>query len=371
MLGIDDVFPEEPADEYDPDTDWLERIDSVGPSTESFSLEAGEATVAVQIPWNKARDFLRKTLGFDYADKQTPWKLHREPAAWHPRFPWLIAATVDFSPVAPAGNFAAINITPDDPHTGTHLPNIYGAALPGGSAGWVYLRTAGYRKIWATVRFRDVPWTIRLDAPITSAADEITRNVFFTAEPSIEVLSAEGGNMLKFIEGSPSSSAATSTVPAPLGTLMAKTNFTMNWMHVPHDYISSDPDILIPINAAKTKGLLTCVGRVNSAAFGPFPAHTLLMQPPRFTRFRYPVASLDGIRQFFGWNVAVPLQHFDPDKGVADTPPGTSPYRGHQLMPYRIDLKWYMATRDGAAASANNTFLPEADFNVIFENVNS
>ncbi|NCW80336.1 MAG: hypothetical protein EBV68_00480 [Betaproteobacteria bacterium] len=349
-LGIDDVYPEDPDDEFDLVDDWKERIDSLAPGTESFSLEAGEATTPIQIPWNKARDALRKILGFDYADKAAPWALHRENPTYHGRFPWLTAANCTFQGVEPSYNDSQGGFLVEGLFDNPPSPYV-----------------AKYSTIFGTVRFRDVPWEIRPDSSTPTAADEIKRNVYFDCDPSIEVLSAEGASFLKFIEGTPAADPATSSVPAPLGTLLAKTNFILNWMRVPHDYISDDPNILNPVK------ILACVGRVNSAAFGPFTRPgTLLMMPPKFERFRYPVCTVDGISNFFGWNVRIPLQYFNPDKGVANTPPGTSPYYGHNLMPYRADLKWYMAIRGpGTTVTTDNTFLPQADFNDIFRHARS
>jgi hypothetical protein len=338
-LGIDDVYPEDPADEFDLVNDWKERIDSVAPGTESFSLEAGEATTPIQFEWNKARDALRRILGFDYADKTSPWKLHRENPTYHGRFPWLTADNITFQGVEPSynddmGGFLVEGLF-DNP------PSPY---------------VAKYSTIFGTVRFRDVPWEIRPDSSISTSSDEITRNVYFTCDPSIEVLSAEGASNLAFHRvvpvgaGGPAEGLA---VPAPLGTLMAKSTFVLNWMRLPHDFISSDPDILIP-----TK-ILSCVGRVNAVAFGPFPAGTLLMQPPSFERFRYPVCTVDGISNFFGWNVRIPLQWFDPTRG------DSAAYRGHNLLPYRGDLQWYEAYRN--PPTNTQKFLPETDFAAIFQ----
>lgn len=372
-----------------------------------MSLQSGEATVVAVIPWLKARSFVRFALGWSYADRGAPYRLRRENPQRHPRFSWLTASTVSFSAVSPVGV--------ED--VGTKVAGAFASVLPVGK----------YDTIFATVRFVDRPWTFLVDNDVRRTTED-TRNTYFDPVPSVEIISAEGLNNIKFANG-PNRSTP---IPAPFGTLMSKMLLTFNWMWVPNEFISGSD----PLRFTPTK-ILNCVGRVNSDTFRGYPPGTLLLQAPAFERFRFPMLAANGVDGYFGWNVRLPIQYFDPDRG-ADSASlttrtsgtagvitiGNAPakaisystsstvnvtwstgsrtgmtvssvtattitvtggagddfpaagslvftnddgYRGHQLVPNRADLFWYGAKRENGDAK----LYPEAAYAQMFTHVDS
>lgn len=334
MPYSDNVLVESPEDTFTK-SDWLEVIGNEQPGGgEAFTLESGEATIQVQIHWGQARSFIRFALGWSYADKESPYLMRRENPVYHPRFPWLTASSVAFSAAAPVGVQGV----------GTKVDGVFASGL----------KVARYDHCTATVRFTDRPWTFLENDFASTPATEGNRNTYFDPVPSVEIISAEGINHIMFANGP----GEGNKIPAPFGTLMSKITYTLNWMWVPQEYLSLDSnDTFIPSN------VLSCVGRVNSAEFMGFPAGTLLLQAPAFQRFRFPISTSGGFYGYFGWNLRLPMQYFDPDRGETIS----ATYRGHQCIPRREDLLWYGAKRtvDGGK------LYPEADFNNIFKHISA
>lgn len=256
---------------------------------EAVTLQSGEATIVAQINWGQRRSFLRFVLGFSYADPGAPWALHRENPQYHPEFTWLSATSVSFSAMAPKAN---------DASTGTFVPGSFSDSLP----------QAQYKICYAVVRFTDQPYTFLEDSDILTSADEAYRNTFFNPTPSVEIISAEGLNQVKFTAGPQGGEP----IPAPFGTLMSKCTLSFKWMNVPNEYISG-PNTL----TFTPKWINSVVGRVNSVAFLGYPAGTLLLQAPQYERCRFPEQTSDGVYGYFGWNITFPIQFFDPSRGYS------------------------------------------------------
>jgi hypothetical protein len=414
MPYLANKFIERPSEQYTA-SDWKEVIGDEQPGgSEALSLESGEATMVINVPWLKARSFVQFALGWSYADDPAggSYRLRRENPQPHPRFAWLTASTVSFNARAPVG-VAGV---------GTRVPGVFVGSLPVGK----------YDHVYATVRFTDKPWFFLPDDQAQAPATELRRNVYLDPVPSIEIISAEGLNNIAFANG-PHAGAA---VPAPFGTLMSKCTYTLNWMWVPHEYLSgADPYVFRPAR------LEACTGRVNSDTFLGFPPMTLLMQAPRYVRFKFPILTTAGVASgYFGWNVQIPLQYFEPPRGTSSstlgggnqltlvlgaaplnatgtidlswvvlgvgkarygvtvtavTAPGVLPaivtfdnttgtgdafpangttifffdnnYRGHQLIPLRNNLLWYGARRQDGTSKLYS----EAAFTDIFKHVNA
>lgn len=318
-------------------SDWKEAIGNEQQGGETFAVEGGQASIAVKVPWAKARQFVRFVLGWSYLNDfdgtVASYTLIRENPQQHPRMPWLYASSVSLSGLGPVGT----------PGVGTKESGVYGSAS---------LPNAKYDTIVATVQFRDYPWAFKGNSPSYNAILEAQRNVFISATPSVEVISAEGLNNIKFANGPIAGSAA----PAPFGTLMSKTTYTLNWMWVPHEYISTTAyPILTPSK------ILGCVGKVNNDTFLGFAPGTLLAQAPVFEPMRFPIGCIDSTLGFYGWNVRLPIQFFDPPRGVED-----ANYRGHLCIPYRKDLLWYGAIRENGTSRLYSTTV----FENIFANAN-
>ncbi len=317
--------------------DWLEVIGNEQHGGEAFALDSGQSTIAVQIPWRKARSFVTFALGWSYLKKydgsDATKAIIRQNPVEHPRFPWLTAANVSLQGISPVG---VANV-------GTKVAGIYSDSLS----------TAKYNQCIATVQFADRPWKFDNNTGAYSPFIESQRNTHFDLSPSVEIISAEGLSNLTIVHGA----AAGTRVPAPIGTLMSKITYTLNWMWVPHEYISTTGYPLL----TPTK-ILGCVGRVNSDTFFGFAPGTLLLQAPQFQAFRFPVATVNPTDfSYYGWNVRLPIQFFDPTRAVAD-----AAYRGHQTVPIRRDLLWYGAVRENGMSK----IFPEAAFADIFANSN-
>jgi hypothetical protein len=319
--------------------DWKEIIGNQQAGGETISLDGSQATIQVHVPWQKKQTFAQFCVGWSYVVSSAATKLTRQNPVQHPSFPTMYASSVSFQAESPVGQAGV----------GTKVSGLYSTSL----------KVAKYHSVTATVQFTERPYFILPDAVIAVLGGfEGYRNTYFEPVPSIEILSAEGLNNLsfKYNSGGP----GTSPIPAPFGTLMSKVTQTLNWMNVPHEYINgSNQYTFLP------KKILNCVGRVNSAPFFGFPANTLLLQAPVFVRHRFPTPTADGTSGYFGWNIKLPLQYFEPNLGIQSGVPPGEVFAGHQVLPYRKNLLWYPAVREDGTSK----IYPEADFKQIFERV--
>lgn len=347
-------YLEDPDDEFDYAADWRELLDPA--AEDNVTSAAQECTLVGAVPFNKIRSAARYFLGFSYCDAAAPYRLYREPPAFHPRWGNLYAHGVSFRGWNPQANADNDN---GEPYTRS----------PFDPAG--ILRTGKFEYAVCTVRYRSFGRTRFLrDDDIRDHLDEYKRYTAFTTSPRIEALSSDGASQLKWAETPtlpalptvpPNAPSVGGAFPAPVATLLSKCAFVMSWMQVPHEYLSEDPDILIP------KRLLNVMGKTNSDAFLGFDIGTLLAEPPVFEPMLFPVAT-DDYYPLTGWNVHVGFNFYSPDldeDGDRISVPGST-YKGHNLMPFR-NGGFYLATRDGA--TTGKKLLPEAPFWDIFKHV--
>ena len=111
------------------------------------------------------------------------------------------------------------------------------------------------------------------------------------------------------------------------------------WYSVPAEYILDETRV--------PSKLLSLVNRTNAFPFMGFPAKTLLLNAPRLEKVRVPAVALNEDEPIFLYNVYLSFTHFDPAKGVPE-----SPYRGWDLFPRHQDGLFYLATRDGETSGA-------------------
>lgn len=369
----DDVFVYE--------EDWKESIDNTAPVSSSFTADSQETTLTGQIPANKVRSALRYFLGYSYADDQAPYSLHRELPARHPVFPQLYAYSASITEFAPKPN-------PENENKETYIESPFEGT--DGDPMWY----GGYRKALLTVKYKS--WgRVRFlpDSDIGDYTDEYKRYCSFDSEPSMESLQADGVSQLVFREGGGALQPVPATgspptlpysaFPAPVAVLMGKTALTLTWLQVPHNYLSTDPDILL---LDQFLGKYTTgdtpenynewlypprLGSVNNDFFLGFYPGTLMLRAVKATPMLFPVTCADPYQLATGYNLQIVFEHFDPVKGIAygpDAPeadPPTSPYRGHRIFPWRQDGRWYYATR----AENGQEMLPLTDFWGIFKSV--
>lgn len=341
------AFIEDPADAFDFDVDWLEVIGDNGAGSISLTHEAQESTRVGYVPANKKRSAARFFLGFAEADTDAPWRLRREQPHWDGEAPWLFAHSVTFTPIVPQSNASNPNKEPFD-------WSVFATD---------FNRYSKYKYCLCTVKFRAWRCLFLPDSAIATPQEEYKRNLQTTSSARLDVLSADGVSQLIFAETSAGGpTAGTTAFPAPVGVLLPKATFILEWLNVDRAYLSTNAYIFYPSK------ILSCVGTVNDAAFMGFPAGTLLLQPPVFVEHPWPVASEDADQIFYSIlrSVTVQLQfdYFDPDP----TAPNTN--RGHNLYPFRANGKFYLATRDGAATTST-AFLKYTDFTKLFCHVSA
>lgn len=362
------VWTENPADVFNPvanPTDWLEIISAdSSPSEAHFSLDQQEAVLVGYIPWNKERSAINYFLGYSYVDSN--YVLHRNNPELHAKFPWLVATEISLKPFVPVPNFD--NMAP------LVATNPFAPNMPSPfDSDEITLYIATHKLSLATVRFRSVRYNILDDVQITDPRMEWQRNVYIDLEPHVESLSVDGISQLVFAEDAspngPVVNPDTGKRPpfsAPLSEKLGITNFTLNWLNVPFDYLSNEDYLFYPAN------ILACMGKVNSDNFpfgadDPFLPGTLLFEgSPRFTQKPIPVASATPGSPLLAVDIALDLRYFSPKKGNT-----SSTYYGWNLMPWRgrsgdpAGGEYFYATRGGeltdpplnGSAPFNNIFV--------------
>jgi hypothetical protein len=339
------LYAELEEDTFTYEDDWRELLDSPGsPPEDAISNSAMEATITGVIDFNKIRSCARHFLGYSYTSTDSSdFDLHREPPAAHPRWPNLYAHGISFRGLNPKSN-------PENPNGEPYTTSPFD----------VDLYTSTFEKAVVTVRFRSFGRMRFLpDEDIENYQDEWKRWVQWQTAPRVEALSADGASQLRFAEGGTylgmaGPTAGQTPFPAPVAVLLAKCQFVMTWMHVPHDYLSADPDILIPTN------VLNIMGKTNADPFLGFDAGVLLAEAPAFEPVLFPAVAADPFDLIGGWNVHVGFNYFNPANAAG------SSYRGHNLMPFR-NGGFYLATRNGSATGPK--LLPETDFIDLFKHV--
>lgn len=364
-FNIEDyILPE--ADPFVVATDWVEATADHQPGGgDTMTLQDAEAVIVVEVVPTKIRSMIRKVLGFAYADDVLPTpRLHRENPLQHPSYPWMRATSISFSQFPPKPLPLPVNpFNPFAPPAFTlKTKSVF---LPAG--GIPFLMT--YQRAYATVRFKSQRWLFYEDWQIATNQQEIFRNCYWEPGGEVSMISAEGplGQCIWREGGGAAAGEPTSTpvlpgpvalnseIKQPFGTLVSKGVFALVWKHVPHEFISSTTYPL-PL----FKNILSIVGRVNSADFGPFAPGTLLADPPKYSPFQWQISTATGLNGFYGWDVTIPFKQFNPDKTIAFAA-GLTPKRGWRTMPWPFSGKWFWATR-----RSGDPFLPEADFNNIF-----
>jgi hypothetical protein len=347
-------YLEDPADEFDYFTDWKESIENTQPGGGDHSSRRDqEACLTGWIPFNKVRSAEKWFLGYSWCDDGDPYQLHRRPPCRHPRKPHLYA-----------DSFSSIGIGPksqsDNPNKETYVES------PWKDPDDYSLYYADYQYALCTVRFKSYGRVLFL--PDSEFADvsvlwenEWKRYTEIVAGPQTQALQADGSSNLNFLEGSPAGAPPYGQAfPAPLAELMAKCNVRVRWLQVPHEYLSANRFYL---NPAK---IISLLGHVSNESLMGFAAGTLLLLAAEFEPSTMPLTSDDPLYPLTAWDVILSFEQFDPPKGVADSPPGTSPYRGHRLFPWRVDGKWYYAVRENGTSE----LLPQADLTKVFQHVN-
>ncbi len=353
-------YEEDDDDLFDYGSDWREHVEGQqAGGGGAFSSSAQEAVVVGYVDANKLRSALRWFLGFSSVDTTLPpdvegsgegessggasYLLRREPPARHPIFPQLYCHSVGFVGIG-VDTAPNTELAVDSPFT-----DYLGEQI----------RYAPYSQYLLTIRFKSFG-RMRFysddemdEYPAPRYAWEWTRYTDITLGPAVQALTADGSSCLTFAEGVASIPSATwlpgalsaniglasgpqgIAFPAPIAELMTKSNLTIKWHGVPHEWLSDNDQYLYP-----TK-IIERLGHLNDAEFIGLATGTCLLNAAQFDPTLYPVAPADPAFPLGGWDVTLNFEHFDPTKGVS-----ASAFRGHRLFPYRVDGKWYHATRE-------------------------
>lgn len=374
MPFIEDVLPELGDAAFNPATDIKEIFELSGMQPgggDTFSIDAAEGVLVFIIDWRKARAFVRWCLGFDYADRGYPYRLHRENPQRHPRHPKLYAKTVSLSSVAPKAN---------DQGTGTpqaKSPNYPAVFVEQGSVG----KMSYYEACFCTVRYDRPNYDILPDSylgniaqPLANPASELNRNFVGTSQPQVELLSAEGGQA-QFVwsetrvasPGGEAGPGLLSTVANSFAIRISRTKFLLQLFRWPETYLSRNSFIPFYENIEK------CIGKVNSVPFLNLPAGTVRLDAPTTERFQYPVSTYNGTGAFWGVNMTIPITYFNPTNlGVPDTNPlDSGKARGFRVYLHSASRRWYGIQGQDTTDSLLKWPIEEADLNQIFKHVSA
>jgi hypothetical protein len=149
-------------------------------------------------------------------------------------------------------------------------------------------------------------------------------------------------------------------VPVPIFTLLAKFGLRVTWLNVPTEYVSSSAGGLGSDFYVFPSNIIGCLGHVNDATWlDGIPAGCAFLEAVGINEKNAPIASNDTASPLKYCDIMLDLSYFNPQKGVVG-----SSFRGHNLMPWRGDGKWYYAERDNG-----DGLLPTANFDQIFQGV--
>jgi hypothetical protein len=395
------IYPEAPADVFEPEHDWKEDIELNSPGDMHFTQDGGSsATLQGEVPYNKLRSFLLYALGYAAADNTSPFYMRRINPPTHPVFPFLRSRRVTVRGFSPRRDRTTATASPPPPpatypHPGNQddravttfengeltfnhptptLPPRVASLRPrnamqnfgGGTAmtpdrrfiPWSYW-TGRYVTAKVTVEFGQPNYPlIEDDDPDFDPTDESGRNVFWTTEPTLDVIALEGGvgnalfwreqysaNSIPVIATNiPGATSTTNVTPptsgfkAPTGFLDPKLMDVANWSHVPTRFI-------FDANLIPTK-ILDCLGKTNLTDWFGYARGTALLIGAAFTPVVWPIYSYDHhVVQL--WNVKYMIKYADPPRrpdADVNPAPGGSPARGHRLFRYQ-DGFGYLATR--------------------------
>jgi hypothetical protein len=375
------VIPEAPADEWDLD-DWVEKVAQEKPGgAGAFSHQMSEDTLVITLPGNQVRSCIRQVLGWAWSDVAAPWQLRREAVAvQHPRYPWLRADAVSVQPHNPLAQLQTDL---------TYKPKSPGVGFPGYAPEY----HACYARADVTVRFRPVYYQQWSDYDPTwdaRAGKEWLRNFgCLNKAYELDLISAEGANdeaTLYWAEGVVNGAGDGPRSPGdPFNgsqfVRVNKTRIRMIWKNVPVEYacgevVLNDANIATEIMPLPRR-LVRALGMVNSAAFpgssSPYGAGTLLLSGVEEILYQQPVRT-DTDYGLWAADYILTFDYTNPpiNDSAVTNPAGQTRKRGWHLYPWRVDGKWYFASK--GAAGVRGTYsgrsqLEEMDFHDLFRHV--
>jgi len=322
---------------------WLERVANYSPWNDVFSMEEQKTSLVVDIPFENRYLFIPWCLGFAWVDGG---RLKRINPIRHPWWQWMRACRVEHQGVRYFGNKVYLS--------GSYYPSSGGVSNASNETAGIGV--ANYKLARFKIDFANYPWDFLEDNEV-GVADEWQRNVYWSESPTAQMLAAEGGAAtLKFRTNDAGGEPANGQpFRAAFGTIVPQIKYTLNWMWVPFDFVAP---LQLPAN------LYTAIFKCNDAeSFGTFPKGTLLFEPPVIEKYVYPIRTLRYVSYMA--NIKIPFTYMDPERGITEGAKGA--VRGHNLMPSRINNKWYPATRDNSDDFDTKSLFPYTDATQIFQ----
>ena len=426
------VFHEREEDEFDSEVDWKEDLDAIAPGDAQFSNDgANHAVMHGVIPYNKLRSFILYSVGHAAAENQAPWRMFRINPPTHPLFPWMRVRSVTIRGFKPRVEKDAEPAEPEPPATVIPwFPFAVDANLPGTQdltaveefveRGTTYqhptptvpvrmysmrprrggeafgstvavdddrayfpfcYRTVRYEEAKVSVEFTHPQWGTLEDSDLVyfDGVDESQRNVYWTVEPSLDVLTLEGGvgNNAFWREGKTTGGAPGGTVPnratnipgattssevvpatsgfkIPQGILQPRTLLVANWQAVPERFVFDE--------YLKPTKILPMLGTTNASEWRGYAPGTALLLAVSFQPVTWPIYGINApvIRL---WNIRYSFKIQDlprrEDSELTPNPAGAGK-RGWKCFSFADGFSYY-ATRFN-----EKDLYEESDFSLLF-----
>lgn len=293
--------------------DIYEAVDSRALSQGTFSLTEASTTVEYVFDIEDrpqdysdwiVNDVVVTVLGANYVSEM---KLCRVPPLRHPLHPSLYASRITgLRGEGPLGR------------TDEQI-DFLGAEIAENTP----IRWGTWKRLRFVVEYTLPQWRICADGEVDA---EYKRYVVPELQPGVEVITIAAGQM-KFAEnpgpGYDPPTAINTQFQSETALVLPKQTFTLLWKSVPQEFISAD-------GGQTFRKLEEYVGKVNQSEFLGRAAGTLLMNPPKLTRYACSLFLPPDYRPQILYDVLFEFSYFRPPKANPD-----SPYEGHNLLPWR------------------------------------
>jgi hypothetical protein len=290
---------------FDPST-LLERIADIDPGAITMSLEDGLATKLFRVKegWNKRYDAAMFLLGYSWVEYPSGADpiLRREIPFRHPDYPNFYCKKVRLG-----GQFYK-----GQESTGENLPEWKRAD-----------ETTKYKDLLIDCEFGPLPYVVADDDEITTdtgVREEWERFTRVSYKPATDVLSVEGA-AFKYHGGDADGVEVSGSLAIP----ERKADLKLRWCYVPQEWTH---------NGERPVKLQSKTGFVNETEFMGYPAGTLLYDSYEIERVDPPFRT-NNWSPFRCNHIDLFFKFFDPERGDPNS------IRGHNLMPYRADGKYY------------------------------
>lgn len=288
--------------------DWTERVSNLSPGHAALSNKDARVPELIRVPWAKRYAAALTILGYSFVEGS---KLRRKPPVRHPYWEWLHATACDIRGLKFI-RMVETNLE-DQPYY------------------------ADYELAEIQITYEPLRYNVKTDeemeaglAPGTAIA-EYKRYLYQEPKLGLELLHLKQGSLV-FVEGEPSLGDNTKVPTQEVILRTPKMGITFWWYQVPEAWITTP--------TSPFKNIQACMGKVNNAEFLGYPKWTLLFESPVMEKYVASIRTGFSTEPEFYYDIAFPMIFYDPVKGVT-----ASPYRGHNILPYRVDGKFYLAQR--------------------------